>query len=197
MKKLITLFSLSLLLMLPSCKSATYVAKADKGAKSEQQDPNVTHSVAISLPVRDSKPIGGISSRPATGTPSASFIPKASAFRMNGNYANYVAITLDANGNITYFPDPSDITPMSAPVSLADGWWLNRQGISGNSVFTKYTFEEYAALPQVPSIAELKEAIIPGSQVTEMISLPFNINEAQSHIPEINTYIDKEMKGDK
>ncbi len=94
--------------------------------------------------------------------------PKPTAFRMSGDYADNVAVTLDAQGNLTYFPDPRDITADSKPVPLGDGWWLNRQGLSGNSVFTRYTFEEYSKLKQVPSIKELKASIIPGAKVTQI-----------------------------
>lgn len=96
-----------------------------------------------------------------------SMLPKPTAFKMSGDYSNNVAITLNA-GKIVYFPAPSDISENSKPTPLGDGWWLNRQGISANSVFTKYTFEEYSKLKQVPSIEELKASIIPGARVTEM-----------------------------
>lgn len=105
---------------------------------------------------------------------SSNYIPKPTAFKMSGDYSNNVAITLDANGNVIYFPAPSDITPESRPVSLGDGWWLNRQGISPSSVFTRYTFEEYSKLQTVPTIKELKAAIIPGARVTEWKNLTPN-----------------------
>lgn len=114
---------------------------------------------------------------------------KATAFRMNGDYSNNVAITLNDAGNVTYFPAPTDITENSRPESLGDGWWLNRQGISENSVFTRYTFEEYASLPKVPSVEELKASIIPGSRVTEIVRLPYDASEAQEKLPEIKQYL--------
>lgn len=97
-------------------------------------------------------------------------IPKPTAFKMSGDYANNVAITL-SGGNIVYFPAPSDISENSKPTPLGDGWYRNNQGISANSVFTKYTFEEYSKLKHVPTIKELKAAIIPGARVTEMKEL--------------------------
>ena len=118
-----------------------------------------------------------------------SAMPKASAFKMNGNFSDNVAITLNEQGEISYFPDPTDITPSARPTDLGNGWWLNNQGIGPNSVFTKYTFEEYSKLPQVPSAEELKAAIIPGSAVTEMIALPYNIGEASGNIEEIKDFL--------
>lgn len=116
-------------------------------------------------------------------------IPKATAFRMTGDYANNVAVTLGPDGNITYFPAPSDISKRSIPTSLGDGWYLNNQGISANSVFTKYTFDEYSKLSEVPSPQQLKEAIIPGARVENMIQLPYSINEAQNNIQGIKDYL--------
>lgn len=103
---------------------------------------------------------------------------KASAFRMSGNYANNVAVTLDSSGRLTYFPAPSDISAVSAPLEIGNGWWLNRQGIGPGSVFTRYTFSEYAALPAPPSPQEIKEAIIPGAVVTEFRTLPISASDA-------------------
>ena len=116
-------------------------------------------------------------------------MPKATAFKMTGDYADHVAVTLGANGELTYFPAPSDITKASAPISLGGGWYLNNQGLSANSVFTKYTYEEYSKLPSVPSQEELKAAVIPGARVADMIQLPYSIGDARNNIQGIKEYI--------
>lgn len=132
-----------------------------------------------SVGYRDSKPVNAI--------------PKATAFRMNGNYADNVAVTLNADGSFSYFPDPKDITENSKPISLGNGWYLNRQGISANSVFTKYTFDEYSKLKSVPCIEELKASIIPGSKVVGMQKLPFSISEAPQHLDSIRQILNKSV----
>lgn len=116
-------------------------------------------------------------------------MPKATAFKMTGDYANNVAVTIGSNGELTYYPAPSDITNASAPTSIADGWYLNNQGLSANSVFTKYTYEEYSKLPSVPSQEELKAAIIPGARVADMIQLPYTIGDAKNNLQGIKEYI--------
>ena len=116
-------------------------------------------------------------------------MPKATAFRMTGDYADNVAITIGADGQLTYFPAPSDISKASAPTSLGGGWYLNNQGLSANSVFTKYTYEEYSKLPTVPSQDELKAAVIPGARVEDMIQLPYSISDAKNNINGIKEYI--------
>ena len=124
----------------------------------------------------------------------ASIQPKASVFMMNGDFADNVAVTLGPDGELTYFPAPTDITADSRPVKLAEGWWLNNQGLGQNSVFTNYTFAEYAELPETPSSQQIKNAIIPGSGVTRFEILPFSASSATTHIDEINDYLKNKIK---
>ncbi len=114
---------------------------------------------------------------------------KATVFQMSGDYANNVAITLNSDGKVAYYPAPSDISASSAPVNLGGGWWLNRQGISANSVFTKYTFEEYSKLQKAPTPEELKEAVIPGAKVTRMVRTDIPASEASAKIKELKTFV--------
>ena len=119
---------------------------------------------------------------PAAGGMSASApvqaMAKAVVYRMSGDYAGNVAIALTADGKVLSYPDPSDLTPESAPVSLGDGWWLTRCGITPTSVFTRYTYASYMALPSAPSPAELLEAVIPDARVTECRALQMTTAEA-------------------
>lgn len=119
----------------------------------------------------------------------ASAPPNATAFRMNGEYADNVAVTLGSDGELTYFPAPSDITSLSRPKSLGKGWWLNCQGISQNSVFTRYTFDEYSQLPTVPTPEQIKAAVIPGSAVTRMVQLPLSLEDARRNLTFMKRYI--------
>lgn len=118
-------------------------------------------------------------------------VPKATVFKMNGDYGDRVAVTLNKDGSLAYYPAPTDITDRSAPVDLGDGWWLNRQGLSEGSTFTKWTFDEYRSLPSVPSQEEIMAAVIPGSRVTEMITLPLSASEAMSDPSRCALYLPK------
>ena len=126
---------------------------------------------AQEIPVMPTKPMmkGGFDSEA---------VPNATVFRMNGDYSNNVAITLNVDGSLAYYPDPSDITSGSAPYPLADGWYLNRQGIGPDSKFTAFSFEEYRNLNKAPSHKELIDAVIPGASVTEFVELPVSASEA-------------------
>lgn len=114
---------------------------------------------------------------------------KASAFRMNGDYSDKVAVTVGNDGELIYYPAPTDITENSKPLDLGGGWWLNRQGLSANSVFTRYSFEEYSALKNVPSREKLKEMIIPGSKVTAFEILPVPASKALNELDAIKEYL--------
>lgn len=131
----------------------------------------------------------GMPQAEAVDVPLVGMVLKATAFRMSGDYADNVAVTPGADGRLVYFPAPTDISNNSKPVSLGNGWWLNRQGIGANSVFTKYTFEEYSNLDKVPSSEELNAAIIPGARVVDFIQLPYAASDALNYLDEIREYL--------
>lgn len=118
------------------------------------------------------------------GSAPRNVVAHASAFRMSGDYADHVAVTVGAGGRLVYFPAPTDLSPSSAPVEIGEGWWLNRQGLSANSVFTKWTFAEYVALPTAPSPTEIHAAVIPGAHVTAFRELPVTTGEALKMAPD-------------
>jgi len=135
---------------------------------------------------RDSSVNQSVSSAPvapvrATDTDILAARPRAVVFRANGNYADNVMIRLDDNGNILYYPAVSDISDRSSSLPVGDGWYLDRQGAAlSGTAFLKYTYAEYAALPETPSLAELKAAIIPGAKVIETQVLPLSPAEAEA-----------------
>lgn len=173
------LFFLPLLLVFSSCGKQTYVVEdtsvvAGYSGATSRNDNNESQQVLKPVPLA---PLN------------SAYVPMATAFRMSGDYQDNVAVTLDASGNLVYFPAPTDITADSRPIDLGNGWWLNRQGLGQNSVFTKYTFAEYAELPEVPSVSQLKNAILPNAHVTQMIELPWSVNESLEKLPEIKAYL--------
>ena len=100
-------------------------------------------------------------------------IPRAVIYKTNGNYADCVPVTLNADGrSLQSFPGPGDVSPDSRPLPLADGWLLDRRGgIGPNTAFLTYTYAQYAALPAVPSMAELMARINKSARVTEAVRL--------------------------
>lgn len=118
-----------------------------------------------------------------------SALPKACAYRMNGDYADRVPVTTGPDGSIASYPAVSDIHPGARPVALAGGWWLDRRGISSRSMFTRYTYSEYAALKQTPTPQQLKEAILPGARVVETVQLPFTLQQALADTAAVNSWL--------
>ncbi len=132
---------------------------------------------------------GTIRSQERIGESAVSMMPKGQVYRMSGDYARNVAITLAADGTVQSYPAPTDITPSSAPVELDGGWWLDRRGVTDRSVFTRYTLQEYAALKEAPTPAELLAAVIPGARVTAVMKLPVTTREALADTAAVNSYI--------
>lgn len=166
MKKSIYIAAGMAVLTACSPKAQSVSANGNNDAPNESE-------VAIAQPV----PSKELNSRPVLAR------LKATLFKMSGDYANNVAVTLGPDGQLRYFPAPTDITENSKPEEVGEGWWLNRQGISASSVFTRYTFDEYRKLKTVPTPEEIKAAIIPGARVTEFRQLAIPAEEARNMKP--------------
>lgn len=116
-------------------------------------------------------------------------MPKAVAYRMSGDYADRVPITLAPDGTLQSYPAPRDLSAASMPVELADGWWLDRRGVGTGSVFTRYTYSEYEALDRAPDPANLLESVIPGARVTVVMQLPLTLQDALADTSAVNAFI--------
>ena len=127
--------------------------------------------------------------RPVSGMPPAKAMPRATVFRMSGNYADHVPVNIYPQGRLFSYPAPTDLTETSAPVPLADGWWLDRRGIGEHTVFTKWTYAEYRALKEVPSPREISGAVIPGARVTKVMHLDMTPQEAMADTAAVNAAI--------
>lgn len=127
---------------------------------------------------------------PGHGRPEAqSTMPRARVYCMNGNYADNVPVGTDGDGRIVSFPAPGDVSASSKPVPLAGGWWLDRRGVGQHTAFTRFTYEEYATLPQAPSVAQLSDAIIPGARVTAVEELPWTLQESEADTAAVNAWL--------
>lgn len=104
--------------------------------------------------------------------------PDAVLYKTAGDYRDNVPVRLNPDGTLQSFPAPTDIPADPRPVELKDGWLLSPMGVSANTVFTTYTYEQYRNLPAPPAPAELLKAVIPGSRVTATISIPMTTAEA-------------------
>lgn len=120
-------------------------------------------------------------------------LPPAIIYKTNGDFDNNVAAVYNGEtGNFISFPGPGDVTTHSAPIRLKDGWLLDRQGMIGpNTVFLKWTYEEYHELPELPTISALRAAIIPGCRVIDVKRIEGITSEtARTDTALVNRYIE-------
>lgn len=119
----------------------------------------------------------------------STYIPAAIVYKTSGDYNNNVPITLTADGKIASYPAPTDITDSSTPIQLIDGWLLDRRGISKNTAFTTYTYDEYRKLKQAPTQEELLDHIIKDAKITAIMQLPMRLQEAEADIAAVDSII--------
>lgn len=111
-------------------------------------------------------------------------LPKAVIYKTKKDYNNLVPITLDASHTkVISYPAPSDLVN-AKPTLLADGYLLDNRGIGVNSVFTGFTYDEYAALPQAPSIEELLASVVDFDPFVEI----YVTNDARSSTNGVDYY---------
>ncbi len=112
------------------------------------------------------------------------------------DYSNNVPIIMnESKDRIVSYPAISDVLingTLAKPTQLAKGYLLDNFGISANSVFTSFTFEEYSNLDKVPTIQEFMDRIIDYDPFSEM----YNCGKRTefSTINEINTLIKTNLK---
>lgn len=121
-------------------------------------------------------------------------LPRAVIYKTNGDYRDNVPVTLNAAGTaLVSFPSPSDITDFSTPLQLADGYLLDRRGVSENSRFTRYTYDQYRALAAPPSPTTLMDSIIPGARITELRRLDITLQQALGDTAAVNDIIRRHL----
>ena len=143
------------------------------------------------------RPADGITQASAISVGSNKARPAAIVYRTTRDYSNNVPVTLDkTRTSITSYPDPADLRNAEAkPLPLADGYLLDRRGITTTTAFLDYTYEQYAALPEAPDRATLTAHIIDRNPFTEMYSLPITAAEARTDTTRCRTFITSGFKG--
>lgn len=118
-------------------------------------------------------------------------------YKTKADYANNIPIILDDKKNIVVsYPALKDVFfngELARPTKLKNGYFLDNFGISTNSVFTSFSFEEYSKLEKVPSIDELKNKIIEKNPFIEIWNCG-NRNDYKT-IDEVNDIIKSNFKG--
>lgn len=151
------------------------------------------HSPVSTSAIADTPTAEATITVPVAGSPQMA-LPCAVVYKMNGDYADCVPVTVSPDGNtIVSYPAPSDLTSESTPLPVADGYLLDRRGVNVNTRFLRLTYNQYRALPQAPSLDQIKADIIPDARVIDLHRLPISLNQALMDIPRVNQLI-KELK---
>ena len=119
-------------------------------------------------------------------------------YKTTADYYNRVPVTMnEAKDRIVSYPAPSDLYyhgELALPGKLNKGYLLDRRGMNANSVFTSYTYSEYAALETAPSKEELLESIIDKQPFKTMYNCGKK-GSFQDLVSELNEAIANDLSG--
>lgn len=175
-----------------ACHSRLAAAEGSPAASAntapEPETPTLDHSLAPD-------PIDAPGT--AVKRPGAAYLPRAIVYKTSVDVFDKVPLVMNAAHTfLVSFPAPSDINDSQLPLRLADGWLLDRRGAIGpNTVFTRYTYAEYAALPSAPSLSELMSSVIPDAHVTKAYRLDLTLEQARNDTAAVNTLIRRNFPG--
>lgn len=125
----------------------------------------------------------------------AEALPQAVVYRMSGDCADLVPITLSEDGKrVVSYPAPGDLSADCMPVDLGGGWWLDRRGVSPSSVFTDYTYIEYESMKHAPAVEDLLAHLNKDCVITRMVVLPITAAAAASDPSRVRSYIQNGFK---
>lgn len=115
-------------------------------------------------------------------------------YKTKGDFRNLVPVMLSDDGKrIVSYPDPKDIKTENGyqtPTELHKGYLLDNRGITPTVAFLKYSYEEYAALTSLPTLAEMYGAIQVKNPLTELYDCGSQ-TVRKNRADEINELIDK------
>lgn len=132
--------------------------------------------------------------RPSLPQGAVGIMPKAVLYKTAGDFRDNVPVQVGPDGALISFPAPTDIPANPAPVEFAGGWLLSPVGVSNQTMFTTYTYDEYRNLKKAPAPEELLKAVIPGSRVTATTQVPMTVSEALADPEAVNGHLSPSVK---
>ncbi len=116
-------------------------------------------------------------------------------YKTKADYNNLVPVTLDeTHTRIVSYPHPADLkhslSGYTTPTELNNGYLLDNRGVGKNTAFLNYTYEEYAALPDAPSMEEMMARIVDKNPFIELWNCG-SAGEYKERVTELNRLIDK------
>ena len=159
------------------------------GCKAQKAGSNAADTVPDTQLIVNEMPVPGAQTI-------ASAMPRAIVYRTVADYRDKVPVNIDQRtGAIISYPDPRDLHAEAMPLPLANGYLLDRRGISPSVAFTSFTYAQYAALKAAPTIEQLSESIINRHPIVEMYQLPISAAEAAADTAKVNAFIKAKFDG--
>jgi len=125
---------------------------------------------------------------------SKSVLPHVIIYKTKKDYRQYVPVQLSSDRKtVASYPDPADIKTGSGyplPVLLHKGYLFDKRGVGLNTAYLKMTWQEYAALPSVPTRADLYNMITDKNPIKELYDCGVR-NPQKNSLQEINRVIDQ------
>ncbi len=117
-------------------------------------------------------------------------------YKTIGDFGNLVPITMNENRTeIISYPAPIDLITdgkPTTPTKLKNGYLLDNRGITANTVFLKYTYENYIKLENAPSLEEMMKNIAEKHPLSELVNCGPR-SQFKDEVKEINLLIDKDF----
>lgn len=102
----------------------------------------------------------------------AAAVAQTVIYKTTRNFDQLVPVVMNENRTeIVSYPAPSDLKhgdELMLPTPLIEGYLLDNRGIHPNTAFISYTYEEYAALPEAPSLETLMSRIVERYPLVEL-----------------------------
>jgi hypothetical protein len=121
--------------------------------------------------------------------------PPAVVYKTKKDYAKNVPVTLSEDGSsVVSYPAQSDIRKgdsFAYPTELSEGYLLDNRGISPNTAFLRFTYEDYYNMDNIPTAERLMDYIMDDAPFSEYYEVGLrgdyeNIEKAMNEIIEGN-----------
>lgn len=97
--------------------------------------------------------------------------PPAVIYKTRKDYSHNVPVTLSEDGSrVVSYPAQSDIrkgNTFTYPTELSDGFLLDNRGISPNTAFLRFTYDDYYNMDNVPTAERMMNYILDKDPITE------------------------------
>lgn len=120
-------------------------------------------------------------------------------YKTKADYSQHVPVGLSSDKmTIVSYPSPGDVYyggDLAYPVSLEEGYYLDRRGIDENAAFTKWTYYEYSRLSKTPTQDEIKNMLLDVDPFIELYNCG-TLNDFDNLVDDLNRIIRKDKLSD-